>query len=241
MRFLLATILICNASATSLTVAAASDLSRVAPAIAAAYRKATGVEIRFSFGSSGALLRQIENGAPYDVYLSANQAYVDEGVAKGALRSGPVQVYATGRLAMWSRSGKYRRVEDLRDPEIRHVAIANPAYAPYGVAAAEALRRAGVWDALESRGRLVFGENIRQTLQYAESGNADAALVAWSHVFDSGGVLVPESLYTPVRQAGAVVRQTSNAAGAARFLEFLMSAEGRAILEKFGFGPGRSG
>ena len=109
-----------------------------------------------------------------------------------------------------SRCGRGRAntasLEDLRDPEIRHVAIANPAYAPYGVAAAEALRRAGVWDELQSRGRLVFGENIRQTLQYAESGNADAAVVAWSHVFDSGGVLVPKSLYTPVRQAGAVVR-----------------------------------
>lgn len=238
MRFLFATLLICNTYAASLTVAAASDLSRAAPALASAYRKATGVEVRFSFGSSGSLLRQIENGAPYDLYLAANQAYVEQGVAKGVLRSGPTRVYATGQLAVWSRSGKYRRLEDLRDPEIRHVAIANPAYAPYGVAAAEALRRAGVWDEMQSRGRLVFGENIRQTLQYAESGNADAAVVAWSLVFDSGGVLVPKSLYTPVRQAAAVVRETAKAGDAARFLEFLMSAEGQAILGKFGFGPG---
>ena len=238
MRFLLAAFLICNASATTITVAAASDLSRVAPVLGAAYQRASGVEVRFSFGSSGALLRQIENGAPYDVYLAANQGYAAEGVAKGVLRSASVRVYAAGRLALWSRSGKYRRLLDLRDPEIRHVAIANPAYAPYGVAAAEALRRAGVWDDLQSHGRLVFGENIRQTLQHAESGNADAAVVAWSHVFDSGGVLVPESLYTPVRQAGAVVRQTSKTVDGDRSLEFVTSAAGQAILRKFGFGPG---
>ena len=210
-----------------ITVAAASDL---AP-LEAALKKAYGGNIQFSFASSGSLLRQIENGAPFDIFLSASEQYVLEGVAKGLL-IGPPRVYAIGRIALWSRSGVVQKLDQLTDPAVLHIAIANPAYAPYGLAAKQALEKAGLWKVLQSR--IVFGENIRQTLQYAESGNADAAIVSWTLVHNIGGVLLPDRLHAPLRQAGAIVKSSSQPAEAKRFLDFLMSAKGRTVLNGHG-------
>jgi len=211
-----------------LTVAAASDL---APA-EAAIRKAYGAPVRFSFGASGALLRQIENGAPFDVYLSANQAYVDEGIRKGVLTA-PARHYATGRIALWSRSGEFKRLEQLTVRKVLHVAIANPAYAPYGAAAKEALERAGVWKDVQPK--IVYGENIRQVLQFIESGNADAGILSWTLAKDRGGVLLPDSLHSPIRQAGAVVRGAKQQREAERFLNWLVSPAGKSVLQAHGF------
>lgn len=207
-----------------LTVAAASDL---AP-LEAALKQAWGPGLRFSFASSGALLRQIENGAPFDAFLSANEQYIAEGIARGVL-TGPARHYATGRIALWSQSGGIKNLADLREPKILHIAIANPAYAPYGAAAKAALEKAGLWAELQKK--IVFGENIRQTLQFAESGNADAAIVSWSLVHDRGGRLI-EGVQVP--QAGAAVKSSSRQVDAARFLDFLMSAKGRSILQSHG-------
>lgn len=185
------------------------------------------------------LARQIENGAPYDVYLAANQTFVDELQKAGKMLPETVRAYSRGRLALWSRSGRYRSLGDLAAPGVRHVAIANPAHAPYGVAAREALQRQGLWEKLA--GRIVYGENVQQTLQFAETGNAEAAITAWSLVIGRGGVLLPASLHTPIRQVGGVVAGTRHPAQAKRFIEFLTGPQGQEILARHGFTgePGR--
>ena len=233
MRLFLVLLLACNAYGTQILVGAAADLTRVGPVLAEAYRKTTAVEVRFSFAASGVLSQQIEHGAPYDIFLSADQAYVTTGIGKGYLLKGTADVYALGELAIWSRSGSYRRLEDLTKRTVLHLAIANPTHAPYGAAAAQALKNSGLWDRLQ--GRIVYGENIRQTLQYAESGNADAAIVSRSLVFDRGAFPVPRDLYKPIRQSAAVVTSSGLRHEAQRFLRFLTSPEGQRILQQYGF------
>lgn len=221
----------------TLLVAAASDLAPLEKSLSS---KISGYQVRFAFGSSGMLASQIRAGAPYDVMLSANERYVHELARDGFLVDGSVAVYGLGRLGLWSAGGRVRRLEDLASSRVVRVAIANPAHAPYGVAAREALERAGIWKALESR--VVLGENVRQGLQFAESGNAEAALVAWSLVKDRGGILVPAELHAPIRQAGGMVKGSRQSALARRFLEFLTGSQGRKILEEAGFGmPDQNG
>jgi molybdate transport system substrate-binding protein len=227
MRFATLILLLVPALRAQITIAAAADLSPLESALKQAY----GGDLRFSFASSGSLLRQIENGAPFDVFLSASEQYIQEGIGKGFL-TGPSRVYAKGRIALFSRSGTFKTLEQLRDPKVLHIAIANPAYAPYGLAAKQALEKTGLWKTVESR--IVYGENIRQTLQYAESGNADVAIVSWSLVHDRGGILLPENLHAPVRQAGAVVKSSTKATEAKRFLDFLTGEIGRAVLKEHG-------
>jgi molybdate transport system substrate-binding protein len=214
-------------------VAGAADLAGVEPLLAKGFEQATGRRVRFTLGASGMLARQIEQGAPYDVFLSANERFVEELVKAGRLEAGSVRVYGLGRLGLWSKDGAIRDVEQLRSARVLHVALANPVHAPYGVAAKEFLERRGLWKAVA--GKVVYGENVRQALQFAESGNAEAAITAWSLVFDRGGVLLADSGHAPIRQAAGVVTGSPHAAAARRFLEFLGSAEGRRILETHGF------
>jgi len=178
------------------------------------------------------LAGQIANGAPYDVYLSANELYVKELVDSGDLVADSVRVYATGRLGLWSADGDVRSLEQLLDPEVRHVAIANPAHAPYGVAAREALESQRLWEKLEPK--IVFGENVRQSYQYAESRNADAVITSWTLIYDKGGIELPAEWHNPIRQTGGIIRRTDKAELARQFLDFLTSAEGQAILSTHG-------
>lgn len=174
-------------------------------------------------------MRQVENGAPFDVYLSASEQYVTSGIAQGVL-SGPATCYAIGRLALWSPSGS---IKDLRQlPALQHVAIANPAYAPYGAAAKDLLTSTGLWTSVQPR--IVYGENIRQTLQYAESGNVDAAIVSWSLVHNRGGVLLKGP---GIRQSGAAVTSSGNPSEARRFLKFLTSPAGQEVFRAHGLFP----
>jgi molybdate transport system substrate-binding protein len=214
-------------------VAAAADLARTAPQLGPAFAQATGYQARFIFGASGMLTRQIENGAPYDVFLCANDSFINELAQTGNLVPGSIVLYAQGRLALWSRSGRIRTLADLARPGVRHIAIANPLHAPYGVAAKEALTTQGLWDKVSAR--LVYGENVNQTLQYAESGNADATITAWSLVFDKGGILLPAAWHAPIRQLGAVVKTSRHPREASAFLQFLTGPAGRDILRRFGF------
>ncbi len=222
-----------SAENSPLLVAAAADLAGIQQPLADSFEKATGRKASIVFGSSGLLARQIEQGAPYDVYLSANEGYVQSLVSAGKLDPRTVTVYALGRLGLWSRGGEVRDLRDLTGRRVTRIAIANPAHAPYGVAARQALQNAGLWD--ELRGKIVYGENVRQALQFAESGNADVALTAWSLVFDRGGVLVGDNLHAPIRQTAAVVRTTTRPELAARFLEFLTGRAGGRILQTHGF------
>jgi len=214
-------------------IGAAADLAPAEASLTHAFRKISGASAVFASGSSGNLARQIQNGAPYDVFLSANDSFVDELVKSGYLVADSVRVYAYGRVALWSRGGKVRSLQDLLAPGVLHVAIANPLHAPYGVAAQQILKNQGLWDRLAAK--IVYGENVQQALQFAESGNADAAITAWSLVFDHGGILLPAKWHAPVRQAGAVVKSSRQRALAGRFLEFLTGAEGKALLRKYGF------
>jgi len=227
MRLLVAALLaIVPACGADLIVAAASDLAPLTPALAKAFGP-----VRFTIASSGSLAHQIENGAPFDVFLSADENYVKELAAAGKIGAETVVIYAQGRIAVWSPKVPLRSLEDLKKPEVKHVALANPEHAPYGAAARAALENSGVWTAIQPK--IVYGENVRQAVQFAESGNADAALASWT-LLKGRGTLIPANLYPPIRQAGGIVKSTSNAVAARNFLQFLISARGRTIFEENG-------
>ncbi len=223
--------------AQELLVAAAADLAPLERPLAESLARVEGIKVRFVLGASGLLARQIEQGAPYDVFLSANEQFVKELADNGRLIPETVRTYAYGRLGLWSSSGKVRDAQDLLRPGVRHVAIANPKHAPYGVAAVAFLTGRGLWARLEPK--VVYGENVRQALQYAESGNADAAITAWTLVYGSGGVLLPDTGHPPIRQAGGVVTGARHEAQARRVIEFLTGPGGRAILSSHGLGVPR--
>ncbi len=172
-------------------------------------------------------------GAPYDLFLSADEARVKELAASGALIKDSVVRYAYGRLALWSKGGRAGSLSDLLSAAILHIAIANPTHAPYGAAARQALEKSGLWTQLAAK--IVYGESVRQAMQYVESGNVEAAIVAWPLVSDRGGVLLPARLHDPIRQTGGIVKTSKNPVAAHRFLEFLLSPEGRRLLESHGY------
>lgn len=212
-------------AAPELTVAAASDLAPLETRLASGFERQTGVRPRFSFGSSGTLARQIENGAPFDVYLSADEKLAANLAAKKLV--GELKVYAIGRLVLWSADPQFRSIEKLKSDQLRHIAIANPAHAPYGRAAKGALERLGFWKLLEPK--IVFGENVRQAFEMARSGNADIAIVS-ATMGGIGAIVLPANLHAPIRQAGAVVTGSANSKLGAQFLDYLLSPEGSAIL-----------
>jgi len=216
-------------------VGAAADLQPLEPELTRAFSSATGASVRFTFGSSGNLAQQIGHGAPYDVYLSANEGFVTRLADSGHLLKDSVQVYAQGRIGLWSKGGRIRSLSELAQPAVRHISIANPEHAPYGVAAREVLKNQGLWEKLTSK--IVYGENVQQAFQYAETGNADAAIIAWSLVANKGGILLPAAWHAPIRQAGGVVASSKNVPLARRFVEFLAGPQGRAVLTRFGFDP----
>ncbi len=212
-----------------LTIAAASDLAGLGKALEAGFPEA---KLTFSFASSGMLAQQIDAGAPFDVFLSANEGFVMGLVKKGRISREDVQIYATGRLALWSKSGLFHSFDDFGKVEKVTVAIANPQHAPYGMAARQALQKSGWWEKLSPN--VVFAESVRQTLQFAESGNVDAIVTAWSLVYDREAYLIPAELHDPIRQVGAELRKSQNRKLARKFMEFLTSAGGKQILTEHG-------
>jgi molybdate transport system substrate-binding protein len=222
----------------TLIVSAASDLTPAFEEIGKAFSEQTGIKVTFNFGSTGQLTQQIEQGAPVDLFAAANIRFVEELEQHNLIIPDTKALYAQGRITLWTRSDsklKLDQVQDLAQPEVRKIAIANPEHAPYGEAARQALQSAGIWDRVSSR--LVFGENISQTLQIAETGNVDVAIVALSLSVGSKGrwVTIPEQLHQPLKQALAVVRSTRHEAEARRLAEFINSAKGRSIMRKYGF------
>jgi molybdate transport system substrate-binding protein len=227
-----------------LVVAAASDLQQVLPDIAAEYTKKTGIPVRLTFGASGSFAAQLTNGAPFDVFLSADASYPKALVARGDADPGTLTFYARGQLAVWFRDGVLAKgeaasVRRLQDSGVRRIAIGNPQHAPYGRAAVAALKAAGVYDVVSAK--LVMAENIAQAAQFVESGNADAGLVSVASLkapkFRGGGQwsIVPAGDYPALDQAGIVTRRGMANPGAAEFLKFLKSETARAVFEKFGF------
>jgi molybdate transport system substrate-binding protein len=216
-------------------VLAASDLGPALDEIAALREAATGCRPVVATGASGALAAQLAQGAPADLFLSADAGFVDALAAAGTVRAATRTVYAHGHLALVAAPGRSppASLGGLDDPGWRTVAIANPEHAPYGRAAAEALRAAGLWEAVQPR--LVFGENVAQTWQLVASGNADAGLVARSVAVARGAAVTPVDA-PPLVQVGAVPTAAADAAGGEALLAWLVGPEGRAVLARHGFG-----
>jgi molybdate transport system substrate-binding protein len=228
---LLGSLVLCSQAHSEIMVAAASDLMPLQQPLSQGFQKVTGTSVKFTFGASGMLARQIENGAPYDVFLSADEERIKGLVSSGHILSDSVVFYARGRLGLWSKSGKIRTIFDLLRPEVRHVAIANPTHAPYGRAARQALEDQGFWGKLQPK--IVYGENVRQALEFAETGNADATITAWSLVYNKRAILLPAEWHKPIRQFAGVVKGNNTAAGR-RFLALLTSREGRELMQTHG-------
>lgn len=218
-------------------VAAASDLRFAFADIGKQFEQSTGVKTTFTFGSSGQLKEQVNNGAPFDVFASANEQFVLDLVGNDRAWPETAQPYALGRIVMKTRTGidAPTTVVDLVRDEFARIAIANPAHAPYGMAARESLITAGIFDQLESR--LIFAENVSDTLRLVETGNVDVAIVALSLVIlgDEPYVIVPNNLHKPLKQSIVVTKTGGNEKGARDFVGFLFSDKGRAVMESYGF------
>lgn len=237
-RYFLFPFLVClaisgKAAAAPLRIAAAADLATCMPSLNAGFDGQTSVTV----GASGNFHAQILNGAPFDILMSADtgypQALADAGLADGA----SMAVYALGQLVLWSadpRLDTSAGLALLTDPAVRRIAIASPELAPYGRAAKAALQQAGLWDRLQQK--LVYGENVAQTMQFVESGNAQVGLVSRAHVKERpNGWVLPAGSY-PALEQGAIVTERGKAhPAAARYLSFLRSERGRALLAACGF------
>jgi len=221
-----------------LRVAAAADLAHAFDEIRPAFVAQTPSELTVTIGASGLLARQIEQGAPFDLFLAANTGYVEQVVKAGACDGSTAYRYARGRLVIWVKGvdGAAVTLDALAGERFKHIAIANPEQAPYGAAARDALTRAGMWNKISDR--LVYGENVQQTLQLAQTGNADVAIVGLSLALAQkvgSWSLVDEARYAPIDQSLVVCTHGGNAAGARKLADFLDAPAGRAILRKYGF------
>ncbi len=222
-----------------LIVAAAANLSEAFAELGRQFTARHGVAVRFNFGATADLAKQIENGAPFDVFASADVEHVDGLVERGVLAPESRAVYARGRLVLWSpeEGGKVRvsRIEDVAGAEVERIAIAKPDVAPYGRATVEALRSLNVWERIEPK--VVYGQNVTQTKQYAARGEADVAFLPRAIVKQGEGAIleVDERLHRPIDQALGIVRATENQDAARRFVEFVLSAEGQGVLERYGY------
>jgi molybdate transport system substrate-binding protein len=229
------------AHAEKITVAAAADLKFAMDEIVSGFNKNhSGDEVQVVYGSSGKFYTQIQQGAPYDLFFSADISYPRELARQGQAAS-EVQPYAVGRIVLWSAGMDAAKMTlaGLVDPKITKIAIANPKHAPYGKRAEEALRAAGVWDKVQSK--LVFGENIAQTAQYVQSGNAQMGIIALSLAVNpelakkGGYYLIPENLHNPLEQGYVITKLGANKSLAKRFAEYMGSKQVRGVMTKYGF------
>ncbi len=232
------------ATAQEITVAVAADMSATLPQLVDAYTKKTGRTVKLSFGASGNLTNQIRNGAPFDIFFSADEEYPRQLVSEGLASKDTLYRYAVGRLVLWIPGDspldlQKLGIEALLDPSVKKISMANPAHAPYGRAAEGALRHFGIYDQVSSC--LVLGENVSQAAQFVESGNAQAGLIALSHALapamkDKGRYwTVPLDAYPTLNQAAVVLSKSKQQEAAREFLEFVRTPEAASLLAKFGF------
>ena len=228
------------ARAGEVKVAVAANFTEAAKEIGAAFEKATGHRTVLSFGSSGQLYTQLSQGAPYEVFLSADRERPRKAVAEGFAAADSLFTYATGRLVLFSKNEDGVKGEaTLKDGTFSKVAIANPAAAPYGAAAVETMKALGVYDSLVPK--IVQGASIAQTYQFVATGNAEIGFIALSQVIRKEGGsrwIVPESLHRPIAQDAVLLETGAGNAAARAFLAFLKGKEARAVKEKYGYGPG---
>jgi molybdate transport system substrate-binding protein len=223
-------------------VAAAANLTDAFDEMAKRFTSRTGIRVTNSFGATADLARQVENGAPFDVFAAADVRHVEELGRKGLLAEGSVAVYARGRLVLWVPGGSrtaINRVEDLAGSQITRIAVAKPDVAPYGEAAVEALRALGLWPQVEPK--VVYAQNVAQAKQFAASGNADAAFIPRALVKADEGMAVEidAGLHRPIDQAIGIVRTSKKQEQARRFLDFVLGDEGQAMLESYGYERGK--
>lgn len=225
-------------------IAAAANLRVALDELHATYRAATGEKLQITYGSSGNFVRQIEQGAPFELFFSADEAFVEQLAAKGLTRDEGV-IYGVGRIVVFSAEGSAlvpdERLDNLRklleQPGNWRFAIANPEHAPYGRAAVQALKALGLWPSLQPR--LVLGENVAQAAQFATSGNSVGGIVAYalalSPELEKRGnfALIPSELHEPLRQRMVLLKNASP--GAARFYSYIQEPAARAILGRYGF------
>lgn len=224
-----------------LHIAAAADLQPVLPALSTLYQQQTGTHLTATFGSSATLTQQLHNGDPADVFLSADCAHPEQ-LAAAHLASTPVP-YATGVLVLWARKDSPAQplsLDALSSPRVSHIAVANDLHAPYGMAATAELRALHLREKLAPK--LVTGENIMQTAQFADSGNAQAAFlsltIASSPHFRETGTFIPlPHDYPPIRQCGTVLTHSANTGSASAFLHWLTTPETQTRLKQFGLDP----
>ena len=229
-----------------LRIAAAADLQPLLPPILAEFERQTGIHAEATFQASAALTAQIQNGAPFDIFFSADTSYPARLIAAGLADSAAPVPYARGSLVLWTRSDSHwptPSLATLRDPALQRLAIANPDRAPYGKAAIAALTSLHLADSL--RPKLVTAENISQAAQFAETGNADAGLISLTsamtpHLRAIGSwFVIPRDLYPPIDQAAVVLAASTQRAQAHRFLDFLLSAPVQQTLAAGGLTPVR--
>ncbi len=225
-------------SAPAIRIAAASDLQVALPKLGAAFQALRGVEVQPTFLSSGVLARQIEQGAPFDLFLSADESYVARLARQGTIRANSVRNYAQGSLALVIHHAVKTPISTLADlarPEIKRIALANPETAPYGRAGKQAIQRSGLWESLQPR--IVLAESVRQALHYAQNGDAEAALVgrAIADVPEVRVIEVDPGLYDPIVQAMGIVSDSPRRDQAEAFAAFILGDEGQSILRNQGF------
>lgn len=221
-----------------ITVAAAANLMNAFAELGKEFTSRTGIRVRLSFGATADLARQIENGAPFDVFAAADVEHIDKLNSQGLLVSGTNHLFARGRLVLWipsHSSFKLNRIEDIARPEVERIAIAKPDVTPYGRATIEALLALNLWRQIEAK--IIYGQSVAQAKQYAATGNAEVAFIPVSLVKANEGqaIEVAEELHHPLTHAIAIIKDSPQHEAAQRFVAFVLSPEGEAMLARYGY------
>jgi len=248
-KILLAAVVVCclssgaSAQKRQIRVGAAADLQTVMPEISRAFEAQTGTSVDVAYGSSGNFYAQIQNGAPLDVFFSADNEYTKKIEQSGLAEPNSEVIYAVGKIVLWMPAASKCDPERdqwkcLQERDVKKIAIANPEHAPYGRAALAALKRSGIYE--EIKEKLVYGENISQAAQFAQSGNAQAAILAYSLALSPalrGGKRweIPAELYPRIEQGAVVLKSSKDKTAAQDFVKFVTQGPGREIMAKFGF------
>jgi len=224
--------------ASEIIVAAASNLTEAFEELAREFTRQTGTRVILSFGSTADLAKQIENGAPFDVFAAADTAHVDALDRQGLLIPGSRKIYVRGSLVIWFPPGStlsVARIEDLTGKQVERIAIAKPDIAPYGEAAVESLRASKIWEQIEPK--VVYAMNVSQVKQFVSSGNAETGFLPRALVKPGDGsyIEVSEYLHRPIDQGLGVVKASANQEAARSFADFVLSPEGQALLSKYGY------
>ncbi len=232
-----------RAQGKEIRVAAAADLKFAMGDLSERFEKQTGIKVHVTYGSSGNFFSQMQNGAPFDLFFSADIEYPKKLEAAGLAERGTLYEYAIGRIVIWTPANAKVDVAKhgwnaLQDPSVEKIAIANPDHAPYGRAAVASLQRAGIYEQVKTK--LVYGENISQAAQFVQSGNAQAGIVAMSLAVspamrDGKRWMIPAEMHPPIEQGAIILKDAKNQEAAKAFLDFVKSSAGSSMLAKYGF------